>query len=118
MRSTHNNKIKILSYLIAVLVLFMQVVPKTEFASAGEHRLPEWNIDHNIALLNVSGNQPTKAAHRQIIELNLSPAHCFFDKYDILSIPELTDSKKIYGGGFSYANMYKTFLTVHYSTCT
>jgi hypothetical protein len=118
MRSTRNNKIKILSYLIAVLVIFLQVVPKTEFTSAGEQKIPEWNIDLNIALLSVSSNQSSQAAHRQIIELNLSPAHCFFDRYDMLSITELTDSKKIYGGGFSYTNMYKTFLTVHYSTCT
>jgi hypothetical protein len=118
MRSTSVNKIKILSCLISVLVFLTQVIPKTEFTSAGEHRLPEWNIENNILNIGLSSSQNTQNIIRQNSGINLSPANMYFDKYDMLSLPIIIDSKKIYGGGFSYTNMYKAFLTVHFSTCT
>lgn len=115
---SREHKLKILNSFVALLILFLQVVPDQESKIFGDHKLPEWNIERNIALASVNGNQPSQTSLRHINEINLSPAHSFYDRYDILSIPELTDSTKIYGGGFSYSHRYRSFLSVIFSTST
>lgn len=118
MKITPNIRTKILSILIAVLVFSIQVLPKEESNGFGDHRLPEWNIDNNILNISFSGSKTTQNIVRHNSLKNLSPAYRYCDKHDILSFPILIDSKKIYGGGFSFLHNYSKFLTVLFSTYT
>lgn len=113
-----NNKTKFLCILIAVFVFSVQIQPKEESNNFGDHRLPEWNIDNNILNISFSGSKTTQNIVRHNSVQNLSPASTYCDKYDILSLPIIIDSKKIYGGGFSFLHNYSRFLTVLYSIYT
>lgn len=112
------NNSKSFSSLLAALILFFQLAPNQEIQSSSNQKTPEWSIDNNNAVINVIGNQFQKSLNRQNPEINSSPANNFYDKYDIKSIPDITNSKKIYGGGFSYLLRYSRFLTVVFSTST
>jgi hypothetical protein len=103
---------------LAVLILFFQLVPNQEIQSSSNQNFPEWSIGDNISVFNVIINPYQKNLSKQNPEINLSPANNFYDKYDIQSIPDMTNSKKIYGGGFSHLHRYSTFLTVFFSTST
>src|SRR5574338_617442 len=108
--NTRNTKVKILYSFMAVLILLLQVINFQEPEEYVNHKLPEWNVERQVALISINSNQPSQSTFRQISTLNLSPANSFYDRYDIVSIPELTDSKKIYEGGFSFSHRYRTFL--------
>ncbi|MDT3694793.1 MAG: hypothetical protein ROY99_00290 [Ignavibacterium sp.] len=55
---------------------------------------------------------------KQNTERNFASFHYIYDKHDLISERDITDSKKICNGGFSTTFRFKTFLTVIFSTST
>jgi hypothetical protein len=113
-----NKYFSILSSFIVVVVLFLQVVQKHEAQNHFDQKLRELNIENIIAEINCSNTVSKNTSQRQLSELNISHLHNYFDRYDLISLPGITDSKKIYGGNFSVCHRFKTFLSSHFSTST
>lgn len=112
------SRIKNLIAFIAVLILFIQILPNQKTQTLSNQGTPEWNTDQNIAVTVLPNNLSQNNLIRHNQEINLSPANYFYDKYDITPIEDFTNTKKIYGGGFSYLQRYSRFLTVVFSTST
>jgi hypothetical protein len=55
---------------------------------------------------------------KQNQERNYASFHYLYDKNDLIAISDITDSRRIYNGGFSATFRFKTFLTVIFSTST
>ncbi len=116
----HNskNRIKVLNSFIAILILFLQVNVCCQSQTLSNHKPVAWGIDNDVSALTVINNLNQQNIIRQNPEINLSPANILFDKFDITSIQDLTNSKKIYGGSFSYQLRYRTFQAIQFSTST
>lgn len=111
-------QLKGLNTFIALLILVMQLIPNIQNESFANQKLPELSYGNSVFIINVIINPFQQQLVRQNPEINFSPSNSSYDKYDITAIPDLTNSKKIYGGGFSHLHRYSTFLTVFFSTST
>ena len=110
--------LKILHLFLTILFLFVQSIPYWEDESISNHSSDQFLSENNISVFNVINNLNRQNLIRSYPEVNSSSVNYYYDKNDLIYIPDITDSKRIHNGGFSYNFRYRTFLTAIFSTST
>jgi hypothetical protein len=107
-----------ISCLIALSIMFIRIIPNTNSVGIIEQDSTHRIIGNIIGDVNIQSNQHFPTSSRKLSESNSPQSNCYFDRYDLTPSKDITDSKKIYRGGFSECHRFKAFLSIHFSTST
>jgi len=112
------HKARNINSLLAILLFAFQLsqIPESNQASLTKLSETSFHVYYYSIELSAAGSNHNSVKQNQ--ERNFSSTNNFYDKNDLISVADLTDSKRIYNGGFSTSFRFKTFLTAIFSTST
>ncbi|MBX2977382.1 MAG: hypothetical protein KF721_14750 [Ignavibacteriaceae bacterium] len=116
--STKSRVSSTVSYLIVLSLLLPKLVVfgnSCNWVGKGSSHSFNENI---FSEFTIQSNHSGSPASRKLNESNSPNSYSFYDKHDSAQIGTITDSKKIYQGGFSESHRLKTFLIIQFSTST
>ncbi|HQF44107.1 MAG TPA: hypothetical protein PK073_14450 [Ignavibacteriaceae bacterium] len=112
------HRVKSINALLVILLLGFQITQISNRNDYSATKFSETSFQIYYYSSELSAARSNLNPVKQNPERNFTSFHYLYDKNDLIAISDITDSRRIYNGGFSATFRFKTFLTVIFSTST